>query len=76
MKDQYFNGVFVPSACVFCKYHPMNATKTICTQPTDVQQLKAEIAALLSKYDVPDGVKIVPPSLGYLINELRQLSAV
>lgn len=49
---------------------------TCGTQPTDVQQLKAEIAALISKFSVPKGVKIVPPSLEYLINELRQLSAV
>ena len=40
------------------------------------QQLKAEISALLSKYEVPKGVEVTPPSLAYLLSELQKLSAV
>ena len=48
---------------------------TVGTQPTDVQQLKAEIAAALSvaTYDTDIGVFVLWPSE---YDRLRQLSAV
>jgi hypothetical protein len=54
--------------CKSCAYHPSNCANSL-------QQLKAEIAALVAKFEVPDGLRL-RPSLDYLINELRQLSAV
>jgi hypothetical protein len=76
MKNQFFNGVFVPRECMACSSHPMNAANSAGgTQPTDVQQLKAEIRSLLARYDcfrINDGEK----APGWLLHELRELSAV
>jgi hypothetical protein len=43
-----FYGGFM-SDCSECQHHPANQLHTCSTQPTDVQQLKAEIAALATK---------------------------
>jgi hypothetical protein len=58
-----------------CECTECTAKNTICTQPTDVQQLKAEIAAALYEYnDISSGAP--SSALDILISKLRQLSAV
>jgi hypothetical protein len=50
------------------------AENTVGTQPTDVQQLKAEIAAYLSELNHMTTVDFI--SITDVCNKLRQLSAV
>ena len=55
---------------------PVCATENRCTQPTDTQQLKAEIAALAIYCDQSVMVGFSTPELDILLKRLRQLSAV
>ena len=52
------------------------ATKKSGTQPTDVQQLKAEIAALVNRHSHYYIVQSKADSLDIVLDELRKLSAV
>jgi hypothetical protein len=66
------------SDCSECQYHPVNVRYTGGTQPTDVQQLRAEIAALIKWYDIPRELAIEQRTVNraQLLEKLRQLSAV
>lgn len=75
MKDQVWNGLTLSKECVFCKYHPSNTAKTGGTQPTDVQQLKAEIAYIIKDY-ITDDNRISLTKISVMLHKLRQLSAV
>ena len=75
MKDQIYNGQVLRRECVFCQYHPSNAAKTSGTQPTDAQQLKAEIAALANELSARCSTRKYT-RLGDIIERMRQLSAV
>jgi hypothetical protein len=52
------------------------ATKASGTQPTDAQQLKAEIRSLLANYESDVVLRGAPKSEGWFFNRLRELSAV
>jgi hypothetical protein len=73
------------SVCNFCKIYeqclasctpPCATGNTVSTQPTDVQQLKAKIAALASEIenDISTGAK--PYNHSRIVTILRQLSDV
>jgi hypothetical protein len=46
------------------------------SQPTDAQQLKAEIRSLLANYESDVVLRGAPKSEGWFFNRLRELSAV
>lgn len=76
MKDQIYNGHVLRRECVFCQYHPSNAAgNTVGTQPTDVQQLKAKIASVVSEMEFCQP-SLYPVYWSEYVNKLRQLSAV
>jgi hypothetical protein len=55
---------------------PECATENRCTQPTDAQQLKAEIAALITDIGEPVGNSRTGIDIRTVIERLRQLSAL
>lgn len=55
---------------------PPCATENCGTQPTDVQQLKAEIAAIMHELEDDISGRGTNVKYQYLIERLRQLSAV
>ena len=55
---------------------PTCATKHCGTQPTDVQQLKAEIAALVPDIESLSNVYTRAHGIDRIIERMRQLSAV
>jgi hypothetical protein len=77
MKDQVFNGIIVPKECVFCKHHPSNSgSKSIVPQTTAVQQLKAEIRAILNYLDMCSYSNFTAEKYDITKRRLRELSAV
>jgi copper chaperone CopZ len=63
-------------SCPHCNKDIETTSKLVESAPsTDVQQLKAEIAALVSKFD-PDHKEHYTYHLKDLLRDLRQLSAV
>jgi len=52
------------------------AENTVGTQPTDVQQLKAEIAALVQEHFLVSDCGVSYGHIGVFITKLRQLTAV
>jgi hypothetical protein len=66
--QKFQSGIIVCSKC---------ASKVNLNEPsTNIQQLKAEIAALLLEFDATGSQRYSTISFDTLINKLRQLSAV
>ena len=66
----------VAQHCITAGVEAWQTLKAHCTQPTDVQQLKAEIAAIADTFDRCNQVNFRYGIGHTLLTKLRQLSAV